>query len=218
MQFVRVEIEGIERWCFALTKWEATAFVVIGKNRKAPEDEQAVRFGCYDGRPVVWCTDGTHMLSLEPKKGDTPDAIHEVCVTAASLKKCAAKTKVDQLLLVPIDQRLTTHLATKRDLEPGEELGAEGRHLPLDATGPLEWSVSQLYAVDTATEGAGVRTGLGTWETSGRFLSTLAAVAKATGDAAATWVHAPADGAAPLVVRTTDELDGASWRVVIMPR
>lgn len=219
MQFAEVEINGVDKWCLVMTKWEATAFVVVGKNRKAPDDEQAIRFGCYNGRPVVWISDGTQMLYVEPKARDRyPEGVHEVCVPAWSLKERSVKCRVNQMLLFPLGE-LTVYVAKLKDLADGavvEDVEVLGI---LQESEALEWTADQLEGVTAlvAANGAAA-SGCGSWETAGRFGATLAAVTKATSDAALSWVNPPADASAPLVIRTRDELDASTWTVAIMPK
>ena len=146
MQFAEVEINGVDKWCLVMSKWEATAFVVVGRNKKAPDDEQAVRFGCYDGRPVVWISDGTQMLYVEPKVRDRyPEGVHEVCTPAWSLKPCVSKCSVKQMLLFPLGER-AVYVAGLKDVGDGDSVACEDVGVLEESPG-LEWGVEQLDEV-----------------------------------------------------------------------
>lgn len=216
MQFVELDLLGMRKWCLVLGKWEATAFVVVGKNKKAPDDEQAVRFGCYEGRPVVWISDGTQMLYVEPQEGAAPEGVHEVCTPALSLKACATKCRVNQMLVFPLGER-KVYLGKLRELSRGDTLEELEEVGELDPSPPLSWGRGQFDAVSAlVAKTMAAPSGQGQWQTAARFAATLGAVAKAAGDAATVWVHPPRDGAAPLVVRV-DGTHGSGWCVALMP-
>jgi hypothetical protein len=214
MQFARIKLNGIERGVFAFAKWSASVFAVFGRNKKAPDDEQAVRFACYDGRPVVWATDGHALVMIEaPHRTVTPhSALGEQRVLASSVKTLTQKARVSQTMLFTADAPEVYVVDGVLDLIEGAEVEATLLG-SLDTAGPCTFGVEELEEVRSAF-GEEHEHGAGQWQMSSRFASLYAAVAKATGDADA-WCLNPPRGDGPLVVRVPE--GDATWSIVVMP-
>lgn len=222
MQFEQVHHTATDRarWVFAMTKWEATALTVIGKNKKAPLDEQAVRFDVRDGQVYVWSTDMTQLLVVQPREraaSDEPSPPdYSFTVTASELKSVVAKSKASEMLYFPTDEPVVL-TGPKAELVPGGKLVANDTLGELRASPPLDRDANTLRSV--LRESMLTEKATSTTQTiiAGRFAATLAAVAKATADAEAWLLCPPADAEAPVVLRVGDDDSGARWTLVLAP-
>jgi hypothetical protein len=206
-------INGVPR--FALPKWSATVFATIGRNKKAPMDEQAVRFCVYGGEPLVWATDGYQVVVLRPED-ETRVSHHDVelRVLASSLKTLVAKARVSQVVLIDPNSFDVCAAGAKVDLAEQVEVSVLGT--AAEAT-PCEYGRAHFEHV-TAALGTESESGAPRWSMSSAFASTYAAIAKASGGAGAWWLNPPPHPTAPLVVRVRDGVDGGRWMVATMPR
>lgn len=219
MQFANMILNGAERHAFVFTKWAATVFTVFGKNKKAPADEQAVRFCVYDGRPVVWATDRTHLLMVEAHpdvKVNLPDT--ELYVRAPSLKLATQKARVNQSVVFPLDRAEAFAIDGKVTVQDGCEV--EGNALPaIERSGPTDLGKENLEVVMQHIGDLNEvdRAGAPRWAMSSRFATTFAAVAKATAEEDVWCFNPPKHDKAPLIMRVSEELDGSLWSIVVMP-
>jgi hypothetical protein len=215
MQFARIKLNGIDRPVFAFAKWSASVFAVFGKNKRAPADEQAVRFAVYDGRPIVWATDGHALVMVEATQHSRGVEDAEQYVLASSLKSLAQKARVSQTMLFTLDAPEVYTVDGVVDLRDGIEVDADLLGA-LDLAGACTFGRDQLDLTREAIE-ADHDHGATQWSMSSRFASLFAAVAKATDEASA-WCLNPPHGDAPLVVRVDEERDGSTWSIAVMPR
>lgn len=217
MLFARIKLNGIERDVFAFTKWSATVFTVFGKNKKAPDDEQAVRFAIYDGRPVVWATDGHQLVTATPREGTLARIgdDRELYLVASSLKSIVQKARVSQTVLFPIDAPEVFTVEGKADIRDGESVEAELLG-SVDIAGECSFGREVLDALRGFDEPAEV--GAPAWTITSRFASLFAAVAKATSDEDAWVLNPPRVEHAPMIVRVVEALDDSAWSIFVMPR
>ena len=228
MQFAKIKLNGVDRPVFAFAKWSASVFVVFGRNKKAPADEQAVRFAIYDGQPIVWATDGHALVMsvaahvakaawVEEGAGRpiefAPDA--EQYVLASSLKSLCQKARVSQTMLFTLDAPEVYVVDGIADLQTTSEIEATllGE---LEPAGACSFGRTQLDQVRAAL-GAEHEHGAPTWSMSSRFASLFAAVAKAT-DGGAAWCLNPPRGESPLCVQVAEDRDDSTWTIAVMPR
>ena len=215
MQLLEVEVNGQAGWFWALSKWEATVFSIIGKNKKSPEDDQAVRFEVVDGKPYLWATDSAHLVCAQPKC-ESPPPDGSMYVKACSLKPRAGKLLVKNMMLIPWMQP-TTYTSARYTMATNDALPAEP-HGDLDLSGPCNWDVTALFASlrHLPPDVLGMATP-SSWNVAGRFAHTLAAVAKATEDADHIWIASPTLGGERCLEVSTKDVHGAEWVVCIAP-
>lgn len=209
MKVASIKLNGEDRLVFVFGKWPATVFAAFGRNKRAPADEQAVRFAVYDGRPVVWATDG-HALVMVESDQQVPHALTtSTNVLASSLKSLVQKARVNQTVLISHHPAEVHVVSADLEIEDGMEVDAtligELDHAGPCSFGHVEFREVQSMITDDHSTGAPA------WLMSSRFAALFAAVAKATDDADA-WCLNPPSGDGPLVVQV------AEWSIVMMPR
>ena len=217
MLFARIKLNGVECDCFAFTKWSATVFTVFGKNKKAPDDEQAIRFAVYDGKPVVWATDGHQLVTATPSEGTLAriGGDREQYLVASSLKGVVQKARVSQTVLFPINAPEVFVVDGKIDLRDGEAVEAELLG-SVDIAGECSFGREVLDALRGFEQSAEI--GAPAWSITSRFAALFAAVAKATNDEDAWCLNPPRAEAAPMIVRVVEALDDSAWTIFVMPR
>lgn len=215
MRFVNLTLNGTDCKCFVFTKWELSVFGRFGANKKAPDDELAVRLCVYDGRPVVWATDGAHVVIVEPD-GRAPEIRHaEFYAYGPEVKKLAQTSRVSQSIIVPVDTG---------DMFVTEKPVVYGTGLHADVLGSARrcaatfWNRENFERFDVAARQAEeADTGAGRWTMSPEFAVSFAAVAKAAPNDTVWCFNPPADAAAPMVMRVHDTETRAVWSVMVMP-
>lgn len=219
MQFEKVLIEDQERYCFIMGKWEATVFTVVGRGKTAPDDEQAVRFQCIDGHPLVWVSDGEHMVYLETQNSAVPPQDCAFHFQAVTFKKVlSTKCKVAEQLYFPVDTP-DVYVSPRRLVEPMMDIVDAKVLGTREEWGTITWDASTLAEVRQAVERSrGHEHGRSEWQTSATFGATMAAIAKATDGGSQMWLNPPATVDAPFVMRTEDARDSSVWSAVLMPQ
>lgn len=214
MQFKEVFINGSQRFVFAFTKREAEVLLKATRNAQAPIDERIIHFDTQRG--MMWATDRHQLVSVEAFSDYTPRPewpVGEFAVTADEFKALVTKSKTNELIVV--DATGQVGLLNKCDIHDGTTITT--RHL-----GELELVVEYDYTAAALDEVLSrlrhdASAGAASFYMSTRFGHTLAALAKATGDGDAFIFAAPVESTAPMEWQVADEMDGALWRLVVMP-
>lgn len=219
MQFAYLNIDGVAAWAFVLAKAEVLLLVNVCNGKRAPEDEQVVRFACYDERPTVWASNGEQLVFASSERRHTAPESAELNVLASDIKPLVTKASVKQRVSVMLDGRVVL-------LEAGEYTGLEttpqavtslaalGTCLPVSSQ-HLQWGRPQLTAVYSGlrrdhTYGAPV------WRISAQCAATIADIGSLVGEGELVWCTAPPNDASPLVVE--GKVDATVWTAAIMPR
>lgn len=203
MLFAQLVIESVPCTAWVLTKYDVAALTLLGKNTRAPADEQAVRFTVWNGNPVVWATDATHLLWVETLFGKHPSDVN-LHYTAKSLKAAAPKKAKDTLLI-------TTCGKAYLQLDGGPLMSVELADPGPCEVGPQHWaSVANMVRDDLPPLG-------GRWRLDASAIDVLAAVSKACVGEVVTIASPPTSTSSPFVAQVTNDLDRTRWTLAVMP-